>query len=284
MKQTMSKDPSALLASADPVEPSPGEAEGLAPIPASRSLARVITLASFLLLALWLALKFLFAETYVQLIREDGVLEMAQFFSYLAAGLGALLVALRFRRAQQSLLGAAYLVLALGLFFVAMEEVSWTQNFLDFETPDYVLERNTQEELNLHNLDTVQPVLHYAYILVGAFGAFAWLAVPRRRRDRELDPVWFVVPGPTLMLLFLPVVAVYGYFELLAPLLQAWFEADWLQPRIRMESEYFGGGILWRDQEPAELLLSLGFLGFVLLNLARQSRLLRAGGTSLSRR
>jgi hypothetical protein len=168
----------------------------------------------------------------------------------------------------------AYLVLAIGLFFVAMEEVSWAQNFLDFDTPDYIYDRNTHEETNLHNMDFVQPVLHYVYILVGAFGAFAWLALPRPRQEHDLHPLRFLVPDPMLMPLFLAVVAVYGYFEFLAPHLEAWSGSDWFEPRVRMEPGYPGGGILWRDQEPAELLLSLGFLGFVLLNLARQSRLL----------
>ena len=39
------------------------------------------------------------------------------------------------------------------MFFLAMEEIAWGQQFLDFSTPEGWRDRNTQDELTLHNYD-----------------------------------------------------------------------------------------------------------------------------------
>lgn len=48
--------------------------------------------------------------------------------------------------------GAALLALAVFCVFVAGEEISWAQRMFAFTPPDYFLEENFQQELNVHNL------------------------------------------------------------------------------------------------------------------------------------
>lgn len=62
------------------------------------------------------------------------------------------------------------LLMAFVFFVIAMEEVSWFQRVLNFETPE-VFAANSQSEANFHNLATI-PV-EYAYY----FGSFLFLVV-----------------------------------------------------------------------------------------------------------
>jgi hypothetical protein len=58
----------------------------------------------------------------------------------------------------------------------------------------------------------------------------------------------FVVPGWFISSYFFPALLVYGAFEF----------SSW---------PYAGSFMIWRDQEPAELLLSLGFLALTIAKL-----------------
>ena len=63
----------------------------------------------------------------------------------------------------------------------------------------------------------------------------------------------YLVPSWYLASYFLPVFLIYLYFDICA---------------------YLGGFFLpleWREQEPAELLMSLGFLLFVIVNMHKQN-------------
>lgn len=90
-----------------------------------------------------------------QLAREDGVIEWATVLAFLAA---AGLHLARARRAWRMSERPNRLELlargALALFglFVAGEEISWGQRLFAFKPPDAFLERNYQQELNLHNV------------------------------------------------------------------------------------------------------------------------------------
>ena len=114
-----------------------------------------------------------------------------------------------------------------------------------------MLEINIQQELTVHNLEPIQGKLHLAYVLVRAYGGFVWLlALPiivplRTFLTRYVAPRWY------LATYFLPVFLLYGHLE-----------------TATRETALF----LYRapDQEPAEFILSLGLLLFVLTNRYRQ--------------
>jgi hypothetical protein len=137
-------------------------------------------------------------------------------------------------------------LLATGLLFVSLEEISWGQRIFKIETPFFLKQHNVQEELSVHNLLPVQPYIHKMYMLTGAYGAFAWiiaaLAVPGVR-FRRLHIVHFTAVPWFISPCFLVVFFWYTLFEF-------------------SERPHPGSFLVWRDQEPVELLLSLGFLLF----------------------
>lgn len=63
-------------------------------------------------------------------------------------------LAVRFLKTKNLFPFLAVAFLALILFWMAMEEISWGQRIFGWETSDYFLENNMQGETNLHNLNT----------------------------------------------------------------------------------------------------------------------------------
>ena len=81
---------------------------------------------------------------------EGGFFENATVVVLIALGIGCLLAAWRFpgRTRQRWLLVA----LAIVVLFGAMEEVSWGQRVIGFETPATMEHLNRQGEFNIHNV------------------------------------------------------------------------------------------------------------------------------------
>ena len=46
-----------------------------------------------------------------------------------------------------------FVILALGCFLVAGEEINWGQSLIPYETPDFLVSTNIQHEVNLHNIE-----------------------------------------------------------------------------------------------------------------------------------
>jgi hypothetical protein len=138
------------------------------------------------------------------LLTENHPVELATFVILLAAGLQATVLAWRMRARGAPLWAHAFLgVFALGLLFVAGEEVAWGQWLLGFDIPGAIRQVNAQGELTLHNLHSVQghtEVLRSAFGLGGLVGIVAG-------RVRVLRPV--SVP-PLLLLWFLVILGHAG--------------------------------------------------------------------------
>jgi hypothetical protein len=174
---------------------------------------------------------------YQAMIQEDAGLEWLQAALYA----GSAVLSFHAFRSQGSRWHA---LLALGFLFVTLEELSWGQRLFHLATPTYFQRHNFQQEISVHNLSLLQTGLHQAYILVGAYGAFAWLLV-----RRPFAPPWFLMP------FFLVPGTVY-------------FAITYVDPPHRP-----GSLLLFRDQEPAEFMLALGcFLWMAELNLHRLTR------------
>jgi hypothetical protein len=193
---------------------------------------------------------------YTGLAREDGLVEYATSASYLVAGCLAVQVARGLDRAQEQLLAWLWAGLAIALWIVSLEEISWGQRLFELPTP-VLLEANVQHEMNLHNLPFVQRSLHTAYIAVGLLGSLAGALLAGRGAARFRKLVRWLAPPGWLLACFLPVALFYLALDYTPA---AWVGSDGL--RFGFISVY--------DQEPAELLLSLGFLlfaGHALANL-----------------
>ena len=186
-----------------------------------------------------------------RLFFEDGFFANLTSANYFGAAVIAIVIALAFKRKERFISAAAYALLTLGFLFVAGEEISWGQRILNFETPSAILESNTQQEFNIHNLEPIQRRLHATYVVVGGYGTFLWLlALPRIAPLRTyITP--YVAPRWYLATYFLPVFVYYAHLELTTQ------ETAWFQDRHP-------------DQEPGEFVMSLGFFLFVTSNRFRQ--------------
>ena len=90
-----------------------------------------------------------FPLAYIWATYEDLVGEWAQTYSFLAAALLAIMVALRPTQYRWF-----FALLAVACSYVFLEEISWGQRIFGFETPEFLKSRNLQGEANIHNLFT----------------------------------------------------------------------------------------------------------------------------------
>ena len=206
-------------------------------------------------------IKIIYPSIYYVIIQEDSVIEYLQAIVYFISALISLSISIRFLRMHFACESAKYLLhailysfLFMSLVFISIEEISYGQRLFDIDTPEFFIEHNHQHEISVHNLKFVQSVLHMIYILVGLYGAMSWLLLrfinlPLNHIIQFIYVEWFISSY------FLSVFLLYSYFELISCII---FKIS--QMKVFLVN---GGFIVWRDQEPAEFLLSLGFLIFV---------------------
>jgi hypothetical protein len=89
-------------------------------------------------------------RTWSSVAQEDGIVEWATFLSFVMAA-GWLLVVVRKISPSWWFKGACFMLAAFCIV-VAGEEISWGQRLFGFKPPEIFLERNFQQELNLHNV------------------------------------------------------------------------------------------------------------------------------------
>lgn len=199
--------------------------------------------------------------TYEAAVREDGPVEWLTVLAYLAAAAVGLAVTRALWVSGLRVPALLHLLLAVGLLFVGGEEASWGQRQLGFTGPESLVEKNLQAEANLHNLLGHGP-LHLVYIAVGLYGALGWRFVHRLPVLRDRPALY--APPPVLALYFLLVALYYiGWFLSLT-------QAQLFGVTLDVEHVY-------RSQEFPELVLSVGFLLFLLHVLRRVRRSSRRG-------
>lgn len=157
----------------------------------------------------------LWRDGYWLLVGEDRSAEVLTCLAYAATAALGLLIAVRLHRAGLRVEAALWLLLGLGAFLVAGEEVSWGQRQLGFAGPEAIVRGNLQGEANLHNL-LGRYALHGVYLLVAlSAGLLARVVVPRVRRLR--DHPWLFVPGWDLAPWFGACFAFYVWFDYADP-------------------------------------------------------------------
>jgi hypothetical protein len=190
---------------------------------------------------------------YREIGKEDGLIEWLQFFLFGASGVVSFLLALKFGKVSK-LMFVIFLIVSLGLIFVAGEEISWGQRIFnidghevfDGESEVPVLKYNVQSETNLHNFKTFHNKVGYMYLAIGAYGCFAWvvLCILGKIFDFKEDIkrfLKFFVSPPYLFFYFLPL-------------------GINLLPRM-------GVGVGPQDYEMGEFIFSLGVFLYLLLCL-----------------
>ena len=132
-------------------------------------------------------------------------------------------------------------------------------------TPEYFQEHNDQGELTLHNL-LGRYLLHAVYIVVGFYGAFASKLLPKNIKTKHKEIVNLFVPDSSLYFYFLPTFVFYLYIDYISLIFYKFLAAN------TMFGYSPGRFLISKYQETIEFILTLGFLGFVLINKHRQSR------------
>ena len=226
-------------------------------------LKTIIFLFPIVAFLLFFSVKIVSKSTYGLIVQEDSVVEYVQAAAYFVSSIFSFLISIRFLRRRKVVSGVLYLILFFGFVFICLEEISWAQRIFNIAPPTYFEKHNYQEEISVHNLPILQDYVHGTYILVGLFGTCAWMLIPRRLRAKGDCTIKFFVPDWFLSSYFFFVLIIYTYFELIRSFDISVLGMDCLQ---------IGVFFVWRDQEPAELLLSLGFLLFVMINSVRQAR------------
>lgn len=190
-------------------------------------------------------------DVYVKFVHEDSLVEYVTSAFYLLSSIVALFISIGFIKERIYVSGIFYIFFAFVLMFAFGEEISWGQRILGIATPQFFVEHSSQKEINIHNLYPIQGMLHKLYILVGAYGSFLWLIALSKSKKSSSSTRSYFVPRWYLMSYFLPVLAFYVYF-------------DYIKPYNNFLN------FTWREQEPAELILSIGLFLFVLVNRFRQ--------------
>lgn len=213
----------------------------------------VIVLIPFVVAALGALTALLGKDAYKWFTREDGFAETIQVLVYSVSLVLSLIVALRQWRRGKRLIAVLFLGFSLALLFMVGEELSWGQRVFGWETTSGLASVNKQEETNLHNIYGVGSTFKWVQMLVGAYGTLLPLAVliwPVPKRYRELTDA--VIPHYSLVPYFAPMFLWRLYRNLLEAPQEFYF----------VVAEY---------NEVVELILSLGFLLFVVFQLRRLS-------------
>lgn len=138
--------------------------------------------------------------------REIGFVENASALFFLIAGVYAFVLARKDISRGIFLLRPALIFYGVLAILVALEEISYGQHFLHFSSPEWFLENNFNEEVNLHNLgaDSISHAMRTGgYLIVSLFGIVAPLVVlygsvniPKGSVIQYFIPTaWMIVPS-----------------------------------------------------------------------------------------
>ena len=181
---------------------------------------------------------------------EGGFIEYGTSLAYILIIVFAIPIAWYFIKCNRKILGYYYYGVTGFALFICLEELSWGQRFIPVNSPDFFQEYNSKAELSIHNLVWVEQYLYYGFLILGFIGGTSWLlsrAIKWKNKNIYLT-LCYLIPSWYLSSFF---IIVFSYAFI------AKFTGDW------------GAGITI-FVEPIELILSLGFLGFVITNYFRQ--------------
>jgi hypothetical protein len=109
-------------------------------------------------------------DLFVWLTAENSVMEWLQFLLILACSAIFARLSVRMFQSRQPGIGALCLLIALGSFFVAGEEIAWGQHIFSWSTPEALAAVNVQQETTLHNISSAHPIFVYGVMLAGLYG------------------------------------------------------------------------------------------------------------------
>lgn len=181
------------------------------------------------------------SELFARVFLEDGIMETLSAALYLVAALFCVLAAFRMRGSGQPagrLPFIIYLVLAAGLFFIGMEEISWGQRIIGWETPPVFAEGNVQNETNLHNFfnDYFPMIYRLIALIVVPILLNIWLL--NDKRWNELASL--LLPHPSLI----------GIGYLIAVVVLVWNHQEMIEELLSVFALFYSGRLYLALREP----------------------------------
>ncbi|MFA5633996.1 MAG: hypothetical protein WCY00_02350 [Candidatus Dojkabacteria bacterium] len=157
-----------------------------------------------------------YIDTYDTVGKEDHIVEWMQFFLFLTSAILATTIAIKTGKISK-LLRVIFVILALGLFFVAFEEISWGERVFNIEAPEVfddgtlpLLGENVQSEMNLHNFRTLHNLVGKAYIIIATYAIFSsfiaslFYKIKKDVKEKTKFLISFITPPTYLILYFAP--------------------------------------------------------------------------------
>ena len=145
--------------------------------------------------------------------RENGFFESLSVLALLATFFYGGYFCFKYRRSLSKrnlfLIGG----FALLAFVGAMEEISWGQQLLHFQSGDYFQTHNMQKETNLHNLipaEIFSSVIYVSFYTVFVFVPL--LAIPLRTKIAAIDRLQAYLPSPQTTLIVIYAASFQAYF------------------------------------------------------------------------
>jgi len=183
------------------------------------------------------------ADLYYLTVQEDETLEWASFWAFLGAGFVYLRCAWR-----TDAFAHLWFPAALGIFclFVALEEISWGQRLIGYRPPEYFLENNFQQELNVHNIvDTDLRKLALRVVIFG-YGVALPLVMLLPTIGIRLGRIGIVAPPVA----FAPAFLLTGAFQLVYPIR---FTGEWVE--LMLGLCFLFSALALRDRDSAAVAL-----------------------------
>lgn len=170
-----------------------------------RDILALVSIYSTCIVAVLFALLFFInPHTADWLAVEDFIVEYATAIASLIGALVLLVLSFPMLKNKEVLQGIFAIILSLGFFIVAMEEISWGQRLFGIESNEYFAENNMQGEINLHNFDTNLTMLLFWII---TFTFFVLLPLFKERtlkvlKKIKLESLGLFIPGRWLTLIY----------------------------------------------------------------------------------
>lgn len=114
-------------------------------------------------------------DVFAKLSKEDRLIENVQFFVLLFGAFWAFKFARILFNKKNHVNAIIFFIVTIAFIFVAGDEISWGQRIFHIETPHTVALINDQKETTVHNLHFFSGLVRTLYILIGFYGAIAWI-------------------------------------------------------------------------------------------------------------
>ncbi len=136
-------------------------------------------------------------------VREDGFVENLTIVPLIVAIVVSARYLLKLRSSRSWAFSLSMLVIIVFAFFVAGEEISWGQRIFQWQSSQYFMANNAQQETNLHNLvvngEKVNRVI-FSRLLSILIGVYFFVIPVLHRKNAAVRKFidWFGIPIPRL--------------------------------------------------------------------------------------